>query len=283
MRLSCASQTIIDVNQKSRPPTKRKRNPAVRPPMRTSGRHAVPRRRSSVARLFGDLLLVLFVAPALIFVFYRVVPPPVTPLMLIRVVEGYGLTKDWVSLSRISPNLQRAVIASEDAKFCQHSGFDWKAVDNAIERNAAGLSMRGASTISMQTSKNLLLWPARNFVRKAAEAYLTVWLEAVLPKRRILELYLNEIEWGSGSLWRRSGRTALFWCQRSATDIASGGTHGDRVAQSAQLASKQSRSMDGKSCFYHPGANELDFTRQIGAMLLSIIRDEAYERRSRMN
>tara|TARA_R110000868_G_scaffold37022_2_gene130987 strand:+ start:17433 stop:18140 length:708 start_codon:yes stop_codon:yes gene_type:complete len=166
--------------------------------MRTSGRHAVPRRRSSVARLFGDLLLVLFVAPALIFVFYRVVPPPATPLMLIRVVEGYGLTKDWVPLSRISPNLQRAVIASEDAKFCQHSGFDWKAVDNAIERNAAGLSMRGASTISMQTSKNLLLWPARNFVRKAAEAYLTVWLEAVLPKRRILELYLNEIEWGPG-------------------------------------------------------------------------------------
>lgn len=198
LRLSCASQTIIDVNQKRRSPTKRKRNPAVRPPMRTSGRHAVPRRRSSVARLFGDLLLVLFVAPALIFVFYRVVPPPVTPLMLIRVVEGYGLTKDWVPLSRISPNLQRAVIASEDAKFCQHSGFDWKAVDNAIERNAAGLSMRGASTISMQTSKNLLLWPARNFVRKAAEAYLTVWLEAVLPKRRILELYLNEIEWGPG-------------------------------------------------------------------------------------
>jgi monofunctional biosynthetic peptidoglycan transglycosylase len=118
--------------------------------------------------------------------------------MLIRVVEGHGLTKDWVPLTRISTNLQRAVIASEDAKFCQHSGFDWAAVDKALARNARGLSLRGASTISMQTSKNLLLWPQRNFIRKGAEAYLTVWLEALLPKRRILELYLNEIEWGPG-------------------------------------------------------------------------------------
>ena len=125
---------------------KRKRRPAVRLPVRPSARGTKSRQRSSLARLVGDLFLVLFVAPALIFVLYCVVPPPVTPLMLIRVVEGYGLTKDWVPLSRISPNLQRAVIASEDAKFCQHSGFDWKAVDNAIERNAAGLSMRGAST-----------------------------------------------------------------------------------------------------------------------------------------
>src|SRR3546814_2470827 len=124
--------------------------------------------------------------------------------MLIRVVEGYGLTKDWTPLTRISPNLQRAVMASEDAKFCIHHGFDWQAVDKAMDRNARGLSLRGASTISMQTSKNLLLWPARNFVRKGAEAYLTVWLEALLPKRRILELYLNEIEWGPGIYGARS-------------------------------------------------------------------------------
>jgi monofunctional biosynthetic peptidoglycan transglycosylase len=177
------------VTQKRRPSSARKRRARPR---------AAPAKRTSLRRLAGDLLLVLFVAPALIFILYRVVPPPVTPLMLIRLVEGYGITKDWTPLSRISPNLQRAVIASEDAKFCTHHGFDWQAVDKAIDRNARGLGLRGASTISMQTSKNLLLWPARNFVRKGAEAYLTVWLEALMPKRRILELYLNEIEWGPG-------------------------------------------------------------------------------------
>ncbi|MDO8288345.1 MAG: monofunctional biosynthetic peptidoglycan transglycosylase [Parvibaculum sp.] len=155
-------------------------------------------KRTGLRRWLGNVLLVLVVVPALIFVVYRVVPPPVTPLMIIRLFEGYGLTKDWVPLSRISPNLQRAVIASEDAKFCQHRGFDWEAVDNAIERNARGQRTVGASTISMQTSKNLLLWPGRNFLRKGAEAYLTVWLEGLLPKRRIMELYLNEIEWGQG-------------------------------------------------------------------------------------
>ncbi|MCE9649065.1 MAG: monofunctional biosynthetic peptidoglycan transglycosylase [Parvibaculum sp.] len=156
-------------------------------------------KRSSIKRLLGDLLLALFVLPALILLLYRVMPPPVTPLMLIRLAEGHGgITKSWRPLSRISPNLQRAVIASEDAKFCTHSGFDWDAVDRALEHNQAGGGLRGASTISMQTAKNLFLWPERNFIRKGAEAYLTVWLEALLPKKRILELYLNEIEWGPG-------------------------------------------------------------------------------------
>jgi monofunctional biosynthetic peptidoglycan transglycosylase len=142
---------------------------------------------------------VLLLGPALVILVYWVVPPPVTPLMLIRAAEGHGITKSWVPLSRISPNLQRAVIAAEDAKFCQHRGFDWDAVDNAIERyQRRGRRKLGASTISMQTAKNLFLWPGRTFVRKGAEAYLTVWLEALLPKRRILELYLNEIEWGPG-------------------------------------------------------------------------------------
>ncbi|MGV8998226.1 MAG: monofunctional biosynthetic peptidoglycan transglycosylase [Parvibaculaceae bacterium] len=156
------------------------------------------RRRSSRNRWLGNALLIVFVAPALLLVLYRFVPPPVTPLMVIRLFEGHAISKDWVPLQHISNNLQRAVIASEDAKFCQHHGFDWEAVDNAIERNARGRRTIGASTISMQTSKNLLLWPGRNFVRKGLEAYLTVWLEALMPKKRILELYLNEIEWGPG-------------------------------------------------------------------------------------
>ena len=155
-------------------------------------------RRSGLNRWLGNALLIVFVAPALVLAVYRFVPPPLTPLMVIRLFEGHGLSKDWVPLTRISPNLQRAVIASEDAKFCQHHGFDWEAVDNAIERNAKGRRTVGASTISMQTSKNLLLWPGRNFIRKGLEAYLTVWLEALMPKKRIMELYLNEIEWGEG-------------------------------------------------------------------------------------
>jgi monofunctional biosynthetic peptidoglycan transglycosylase len=163
-------------------------------------RRPAPRNpRSTARRWLLNLLLAFFVAPALILLCYRVLPPPITPLMVIRLFDGYGIEKDWVPLSEISPHLQRSVIASEDAKFCEHHGFDWNAVGNAVERYQSGRRhILGASTISMQTSKNLLLWPGRNFLRKGAEAYLTVWLEALLPKKRILELYLNEIEWGPG-------------------------------------------------------------------------------------
>ena len=143
-------------------------------------------------------VLFLFFAPAFVILIYAVVPPPVTPLMLIRAVEGHGLTKDWVPLSEISPHLQRAVIAAEDGKFCSHGGFDWEAVDTAMQRMRHGGSLHGASTISMQTAKNLFLWPQRTFFRKGAEAYITVWLETLLGKKRILELYLNVIEFGPG-------------------------------------------------------------------------------------
>lgn len=156
-------------------------------------------RRGIVARVLGWLFLAIVAVPAFAILLYRVVPPPVTPLMLIRVAEGYGIAKDWVALSEISPHLQRAVIAAEDAKFCTHRGFDWDAVGTAVERyRKKGRRILGASTISMQTTKNLFLWPGRTFLRKGVEAYLTVWLEALLPKERILELYLNEIEWGPG-------------------------------------------------------------------------------------
>ncbi|MGB5948672.1 MAG: monofunctional biosynthetic peptidoglycan transglycosylase [Parvibaculum sp.] len=156
-------------------------------------------RAGAFRRWAGYLLLAAFVGPAVVILLYRVVPPPVTPLMLIRAAEGYGISRSWVPLSRISPHLQRAVIAAEDAKFCAHRGFDWDAVGNAVERyQKKRKRVLGASTISMQTSKNLFLWPARTFLRKAGEAYLTVWLEALLPKARILELYLNVIEWGPG-------------------------------------------------------------------------------------
>lgn len=130
---------------------------------------------------------------------YRVVPPPATPLMLIRAAQGYGMTKTWRPLAEISPSLVRAVIAGEDARFCQHRGFDWDAIDAAWQRYESGRGrLVGASTISMQTAKNLFLWPGRDWPRKALEAWFTVWIETFWSKRRIIEMYLNIVEWGPG-------------------------------------------------------------------------------------
>jgi len=154
-------------------------------------------RRNRRRIVLGGLGL-LIGAPLVLTLLFRFVPPPVTPLMLLRVVQGYGLDKDWRSLDQISPHLQRAVIASEDAKFCTHWGFDWDAIDNAIDNYEDGGKVLGASTISMQTAKNVFLWPGRTFLRKGIEAYLTLYLEGVWPKRRILEVYLNIAEFGPG-------------------------------------------------------------------------------------
>ena len=144
------------------------------------------------------VIAVLVALPATLTLIYRYVPPPVTPLMLIRLVEGEGIEKDWTPLSRISPAAGEAVIAAEDNRFCVHRGFDFEAIQEAVEDYQGGGDLRGASTITMQTAKNLFLWPGRSWLRKGAEAYLTVFLELLLPKRRILELYLNVAEWGPG-------------------------------------------------------------------------------------
>jgi monofunctional biosynthetic peptidoglycan transglycosylase len=149
-------------------------------------------------RLLRLILLIGLGVPLGLVCLYRFVPPPLTPLMVIRLFQGEGLDKDWVPLSAISPELQRAVMASEDAKFCTHHGFDWAAIDNAMDVYEDGGHVLGASTISMQTAKNLFLWPGRDFLRKGIEAMLTVMLETVWPKRRIMEVYLNIIEWGPG-------------------------------------------------------------------------------------
>jgi monofunctional biosynthetic peptidoglycan transglycosylase len=105
----------------------------------------------------------------------------------------------WVPYERISSNLKRALVAAEDAKFVDHEGFDWEGIELAIEKNQKrGRVVAGGSTITQQLAKNLFLTPSRSYVRKAEEAVITVMLEALLTKRRILELYLNVIEWGSG-------------------------------------------------------------------------------------
>ena len=154
-------------------------------------------------RRFGRILALavgaFLVGSVFLVTLYREVPPPATPLMLIRAVEGQGIAKEWLPLDQISPHLVRAIIASEDAKFCTHHGFDWDAIREAWRRYREGAGkLRGASTISMQTAKNVFLWPGRDWPRKGLEAYFTVLIELAWGKERIIETYLNVVEWGPG-------------------------------------------------------------------------------------
>lgn len=159
------------------------------------------RRRPRGRRLLRLALLIVLVGlllPVPFVVAYRFVPPPITSLMVIRWLGGTPIDRHWVQLDRISAALPRAVIASEDEKFCTHHGFDWVAVNNAYRAWRAGREPKGASTITMQVAKNLFLWPGRSVIRKGVEAYLTVLLEFFWDKHRIMEVYLNVIEWGDG-------------------------------------------------------------------------------------
>ncbi|WP_120496795.1 monofunctional biosynthetic peptidoglycan transglycosylase [Kiloniella sp. EL199] len=142
----------------------------------------------------GVFIGVIF--PVGLILFYRVLPPLVTPLMVLR---GTPVRYDFVKLEDVSPNLVKAVLVSEDQRFCDHTGFDWRQMEIVLkEALYKGSASRGASTISMQTAKNLFLWPSRSKVRKLLEVPLTLMLETLLPKRRILELYLNIAEFGDG-------------------------------------------------------------------------------------
>jgi monofunctional glycosyltransferase len=151
-----------------------------------------------VRRILLIGLLIVLLAPPVLLLIYRFLPVPITPLMVIRLIEGEGLDRTWVPLAAIAPALPRAVVAAEDNRFCEHFGFDWQALQGQIDALLAGERARGASTITMQTAKNLFLWPGRDLVRKALEAWLTPQVELLLPKRRIVEVYLNVAEFGPG-------------------------------------------------------------------------------------
>ncbi|MGC2855273.1 monofunctional biosynthetic peptidoglycan transglycosylase [Novispirillum sp. DQ9] len=176
-----------------------------------------PRLKRLGRRLLLVVLMLAVGLPLVLTLLYRVVPPPVTPLMLLRLAQGHDLDKDWRPLAEISPHLRRSVIAAEDAKFCTHRGFDWQAIDNAIDRYEDGGKLIGASTISMQTAKNVFLWPGRTFLRKGLEAYLTLYLEALWPKDRILEVYLNIVEFGPGLYGAEAAAQAHF--SKPASDL----------------------------------------------------------------
>ena len=154
--------------------------------------------RQGIAGLLALAIVVFWVGPVLAVAAYRFVPPPITFLMIQRAVEGRGFKRDWVPLTQISPHLVRAVIAAEDARYCEHRGFDMQAIRKAMAANERGGKVRGGSTISQQTAKNVFLWPQRNWIRKGMEAYFTVLIEVGWGKRRIMEVYLNSIEWAPG-------------------------------------------------------------------------------------
>ncbi|MBV9509291.1 MAG: monofunctional biosynthetic peptidoglycan transglycosylase [Caulobacteraceae bacterium] len=144
-------------------------------------------------------LIVALAAPPLQALAYRFIPPPVTELMVQRMIEGYGWDYHWRPLAEISPALVQAAVASEDARFCSHRGFDFGAMQKAMHQNERRPErIKGGSTISQQTAKNVFLWPGRSYVRKAIEAWYTVLIEALWGKRRIMEVYLNVVEFGPG-------------------------------------------------------------------------------------
>lgn len=195
-------------------------NPLARQPRRraasTRGTTAA-RRRFRPFRLLGKLILWFLLVSIGLTVIYRFVPPPITLTMIGGALEGHGITKDWMSLSDMDPDMPRAAIAGEDAGFCGHWGFEPKAIARAYMRNAQGRRLSGGSTISQQTAKNVFLIQGGGYPRKALEAYFTVLIEAIWDKRRIMEVYLNVAETGIGTYGANAG--AMRYFNRDASDL----------------------------------------------------------------
>ncbi|TBW27005.1 monofunctional biosynthetic peptidoglycan transglycosylase [Gramella sp. KN1008] len=173
-----------------------------------------------IFRFIFKVLLGLFLFSILIVVVYKWVPVPFTPLMAIRYFENpeEKIEHDWVPIDDISRHLQLAVITSEDQNFVKHQGFDFEAIQKAMEDNRSGRKIRGASTISQQTAKNVFLWPGRTWFRKGMEAYFTFLIEMLWSKERILEVYLNSIEMGKGVYGAQAA--AQHWFGKNAIDLS---------------------------------------------------------------
>lgn len=177
------------------------------------------RKRKGRRGFFGWLwriVLALFLFSIVWVAAYRFIPPPITATMLGDVFSGKGLSKDWMSLNDMDRDMVRAAIAAEDGKFCQHGGFDWDAISDAARRNASGGRIRGGSTISQQTAKNVFLWQGGGYARKGMEAYFTFLIEHLWGKRRIMEVYLNVAETGIGTYGANAGSERYFGHDASA-------------------------------------------------------------------
>jgi len=160
------------------------------------------RPQSLLGRLWKWLirLILIFVLGSILWVLaYRFINPPITFTMMSDVLAGRGATREWMPITEIDRDMVRAAIAAEDGKFCSHHGFDYQAIENAMQRNASGGRIRGGSTISQQTAKNAFLWQNGGYVRKGMEAWFTFLIEHLWGKRRIMEVYLNLDETGIGT------------------------------------------------------------------------------------
>ena len=196
-------------------------------------------RRKTAFRLIRWLaaaVVAVLLLPYLLTPLYRVVNP-VSTLMVARWVLGKRVERSFVPLERIAPVLSRSVVASEDGRFCTHHGIDWTELQASIEDADDITEARGGSTITQQTAKNLFLWGGRSFVRKALEFPLALWIDLVLPKRRVLEIYLNIAEWGpNGEFGIEAGARHAF--NKPAVQL----TAGEAALMAAMLPNPKRRS-----------------------------------------
>jgi monofunctional glycosyltransferase len=172
---------------------------------------------SRLARALLAVVLIFLLLPYLLVPVYRIMTP-VSTLMLGRWLTGRSVAHSYVPIDRLAPTLPLAVLVAEDERFCSHHGIDWQEIHAAIAAADDIGEARGGSTITQQTAKNLFLWPGRSFVRKALEFPLALWIDLVLPKRRIMEIYLNIAQWGpNGEFGAEAGARAAFG--KSAADL----------------------------------------------------------------
>lgn len=207
-------------------------------------------------------LLAVLLLPYLLTPFYGF-GHPVSALMAWRWLTGAPVTRQWVDLAAMSPTLPRSVVGAEDAKFCSHRGVDWDSLQNAIEDAQDGEVAGGGSTITQQVTKNLFLWPGRSLVRKALELPLALWIDLVLGKQRVLEIYLNVAEWGpSGEFGAEAGAAHAFG--RSAATL----TAREAALMAAILPNPVSRSARTPG----PGVRRLGATYQARAQAAELQR-----------
>ena len=175
-------------------------------------------------RFLYTVMLWFFGLSVSLVVIYKFIPVPFTPLMIVRFIETknndqeVSFDHDWEPLENISPNLQKAVIASEDGTFLQHHGFDFNAMGKALKNNQKGKKIKGGSTISQQTAKNVFLWQGRSYLRKGLEAYFTFLIELVWGKERIMEVYLKSIEMGNGIYGAQAA--SRHWYHKDASHLS---------------------------------------------------------------
>ncbi len=194
-----------------------------------------------------------FIAVLLLIAAFRFINPPFSMLMALQFMSGTPIHKQWVPIERISPNLTRAVIVAEDGRFCQHWGVDFIEAANAIRRASDGYP-RGASTITMQVAKNLFLLPTKSYLRKLVEIPLTFAIELAWPKWRILEVYLNIVEWGPGVFGAEAASQAHFRPLGHGADHPAGGPARRHPAQPNRSRCRRSRPAHGAPRLRHPGA-----------------------------